>query len=203
MNIIDGFNGLSTGSAAIFFITFSVIAFSVNDAPLGMLCLLLAASVLGFWCVNYPFGKLFLGDGGAYLIGFILAWIAVLLPYRNGLSSWVSLLVCSYPVIEVLCSIVRRKINGHNPSQPDCWHLHSLVKLVLVRSYFYHKPAWWRNSMVFVLLLPYILFSQLLALMFISSRNELMLSVLICALIYLLVYQFLLVKLQVWQKKQE
>ena len=196
INIIDGFNGLSSGSVIIFLSTFAGISFSVNDFYLGGICLLLAATILGFWLVNYPFGRLFLGDGGAYLIGFFLAWIAVLLPYRNGISSWVSLLVCSYPVIEVLVSIVRRKINGQDPSQPDCGHMHSLIKLVLVSRHFAHKPDWWRNSMVFIITLPYTLISQSLALAFYAERSQLVLAFIICALLYMSIYQYLAGKFQ-------
>lgn len=51
----------------------------VNDIVLAKVCFVLASIVLGFFLVNYPFGKIFLGDGGAYLLGFWLGWIAVVL----------------------------------------------------------------------------------------------------------------------------
>jgi len=93
-----------------------------------------AAAVAGFWLVNYPWGKLFMGDGGAYFVGFALAWLAVLLPVRNpDVSVWAPLLVCAYPVIEVLYTIVRRYVHRQSPGAPDSGHLHSLVKKKLIR----------------------------------------------------------------------
>ena len=85
---------------------------------------------MGFFLVNWPRGKLFLGDGGAYFLGFTLAWIAVLLPERNSsISPWTSLLICSYPIIEVGFSIYRRKFLREDASatQPDAVHLHTLA----------------------------------------------------------------------------
>jgi len=83
INIIDGFNGYASLTCTISFIGFALIAFQVGDQNLAFVSLILAASVWGFFWVNWPFGKLFLGDGGAYFLGFALAWIAVLLIERN------------------------------------------------------------------------------------------------------------------------
>jgi UDP-N-acetylmuramyl pentapeptide phosphotransferase/UDP-N-acetylglucosamine-1-phosphate transferase len=70
---------------------------------------MLASSVLGFMLLNYLFGKIFLGDAGTYFVGFLVPWTALLLPMCNEeISPWASLLVCAYPIVEVLYSIVRR-----------------------------------------------------------------------------------------------
>lgn len=130
INIIDGFNGLTAGVALIMLTAFGLIAREVGDIPLAFTCLIIAGAVLGFFLVNWPFGKIFLGDGGAYFLGFTLAWIAILLPARNAqVSPWASLLICSYPIIEVLFSIYRRKFLRTNcdATQPDAFHLHSLT----------------------------------------------------------------------------
>ena len=62
-----------------------------------------------------------MGDGGAYLFGFMLAWVAVMLPVRNSsVSAWAPLLVCAYPLLETGFSIWRRhNRNGHHPGQAD------------------------------------------------------------------------------------
>jgi UDP-N-acetylmuramyl pentapeptide phosphotransferase/UDP-N-acetylglucosamine-1-phosphate transferase len=135
VNIIDGFNGLATGSVAIMLGAVGLIAFNVGDAPLATVCLLLAAVALGFGAVNWPLGKLFLGDSGAYLLGFLLAWVAVLLPMRSHqVNAWATILVCAYPVLEVGFSYRRKsKRTGHSPGQPDKVHFHMLVHRRLVR----------------------------------------------------------------------
>lgn len=129
INIIDGLNGLTAGTALIILAAFGIIARQVGDIPLAFTCLIIAGAVGGFFLVNWPHGKIFLGDGGAYFLGFTLAWIAVLLPERNHtVSPWTSLLVCSYPIIEVAFSVLRRTLReGYSPTEPDFAHLHSLA----------------------------------------------------------------------------
>jgi UDP-N-acetylmuramyl pentapeptide phosphotransferase/UDP-N-acetylglucosamine-1-phosphate transferase len=134
INIIDGFHGLASGTTIIALTALGAIAARAGDLPLAIACFLVAAPIAGFGLVNYPWGKLFMGDGGAYFSGFALAWLAVLLPMRNpGISVWAGLLVCVYPVIEVLYSVVRRTMRHQSPGAPDTGHLHSLIKVKLVR----------------------------------------------------------------------
>lgn len=134
VNIIDGFNGLASGVVLICLAALALCAMAVGDTTLAQLCLLVAAVVLGFAGMNFPLGKIFLGDGGAYLVGFCLGWIAVLLPVRNPeVSPWASLLACGYPVMEVLFSMMRRYCRNHHPGHPDRLHLHSLIKTRVIR----------------------------------------------------------------------
>jgi UDP-N-acetylmuramyl pentapeptide phosphotransferase/UDP-N-acetylglucosamine-1-phosphate transferase len=135
INIIDGFNGLASGSVAIMAAALGLIALHVGDAPVATVCFVLSACALGFVAVNWPLGKVFLGDGGAYLLGFALAWLAVLLPMRHeSLNAWTTILVCAHPVLEVAFSVRRkRKRDGHHPGQPDRAHLHHFIHRRLVR----------------------------------------------------------------------
>jgi UDP-N-acetylmuramyl pentapeptide phosphotransferase/UDP-N-acetylglucosamine-1-phosphate transferase len=134
INIIDGFHGLASGTTMIALMALGAISAEADDPQLAMACFLVAASIAGFWLVNYPWGKLFMGDGGAYFSGFALAWFAVLLPVRNPeVSVWAGLLVCAYPVIEVIYSVVRRAMRHQSPGAPDSGHLHSLIKVKLIR----------------------------------------------------------------------
>lgn len=129
VNIIDGVNGLASGTSLIVLIGFGVVAWQVGDMPLVGACLVSIGALLGFFFLNFPMGRLFLGDGGAYFVGFVLAVIAVALPHRNPeLSPLIGVLALSYPVIETMISIQRRMTRtGSNPGQPDRLHLHSLV----------------------------------------------------------------------------
>ncbi|PUE27535.1 glycosyltransferase [Limnohabitans sp. Jir72] len=147
INIIDGFNGLAGTMSTLAFIGYSMIAWQVGDTVLAGSVLLLAACVWGFFWVNWPFGKLFLGDGGSYFTGFALAWVAVLLIERNpSVSSFAALVVCVHPVTEVLFSIYRRKIKQLHPGHPDRLHFHSLVKQRYVRRWFGGYSNGVRNS---------------------------------------------------------
>jgi UDP-N-acetylmuramyl pentapeptide phosphotransferase/UDP-N-acetylglucosamine-1-phosphate transferase len=149
INIIDGFNGYASLTCTIAFIGFGLIAFQVGDQNLALVSLILAASVWGFFWVNWPFGKLFLGDGGAYFLGFALAWIAVLLIERNpSVSAFSALVICILPITEVLFSIFRRIARNDHPGKPDSLHFHSLIQRRYVRKWFTKWNSLTRNSMV-------------------------------------------------------
>jgi UDP-N-acetylmuramyl pentapeptide phosphotransferase/UDP-N-acetylglucosamine-1-phosphate transferase len=152
INIIDGFNGLASTASTLAFIGLGMIAWQVGDTALAGTALVLAACVWGFFWVNWPFGKIFLGDGGSYFIGFALAWVAVLLIERNpGVSAFAALLVCVHPVTEVLFSIFRRRVKQLHPGHPDRLHFHSLVKQRYVRRWFGGLSNAVRNSITGVL----------------------------------------------------
>ena len=147
INIIDGFNGLASTMSSLAFVGYAMMAWQVGDHNLAGVALVLAACVWGFFWVNWPFGKIFLGDGGSYFIGFALAFVAVMLIERNpSVSAFAALLVCAHPVIEVLFTIYRRKIKKMNPGHPDRLHFHSLVKQRYVRRWFGSVPVALRNS---------------------------------------------------------
>lgn len=147
INIIDGFNGLASTMSTLAFVGYAMIAWQVGDTSLAGVSLVLAACVWGFFWVNWPFGKLFLGDGGSYFIGFALAWVAVLLIERNpSVSAFAALMVCVHPVTEVLFSIYRRKIRKEHPGMPDRLHFHSLVKRRYVARWFGQYSNDVRNS---------------------------------------------------------
>ncbi len=146
-NIIDGFNGLASGTAFIILTALGLLSLQIGDIPMAEVCLLLAAATLGFLLVNWPFGKLFLGDGGAYFLGFAIAWVTVLVLHRHPqVSAWCPLLMCAYPVLEVLFSMLRRQQRRMNLGSPDRWHLHSLVKRRIVRQHFPWMHPTLRNS---------------------------------------------------------
>ena len=149
VNIIDGFNGLASGTVVIGLVAVGLIALDCGDAELAQTCFIVSAVTIGFFLVNFPFGKLFLGDGGAYLLGFLLAWLSVTLVYRNPqVSSWAPLLACAYPTFETVFTIARRLWCRRHPGQPDSCHLHSLVKIAVAGRYFRKFRAPLRNACV-------------------------------------------------------
>lgn len=129
INIIDGFNGLAAGALLIMFGAFAYVARAVGDPLVLSLATLYAAIVLGFFVWNFPGGRIFLGDGGAYFCGYLLATLGVLLAARNeDVSAWTALLICAYPVIETLASMRRKsRREGHSAGKPDRVHFHMLA----------------------------------------------------------------------------
>lgn len=129
VNIIDGLNGLAGGAVCIMLGGLGTLAWLHGDSVVMKLCLWGIAGLIGFMLLNYPFGKIFLGDGGAYLAGFWLAECAVLLVARHPeLSNWTVLLCCLYPVLETCYSMFRRHVIHKVPSGlPDMAHMHQLL----------------------------------------------------------------------------
>jgi UDP-GlcNAc:undecaprenyl-phosphate/decaprenyl-phosphate GlcNAc-1-phosphate transferase len=111
-NIIDGFNDLASMVAIISLLGIGYVAFKANDAVLASVCMIVIGAIGAFFIWSYPRGLIFLGDGGAYLIGYLIATLSILLIVRNTIvSSWFALLVNAYPIFEKLFTIWRRKVH--------------------------------------------------------------------------------------------
>ncbi len=134
INIIDGYNGLAAGYSVIVLAALAAAATLTADWLLLGISLSMIGAVLGFLIWNWPGGKMFLGDGGAYLLGFVIAEISILLVLRNAeISPWFPVLLLIYPIFETLYSICRRRYaRGHAVGKPDDLHLHQLLYRWLV-----------------------------------------------------------------------
>ncbi len=127
-NLIDGLNGLSLGISLATAFFLCVIGWITSDALIVLLCLIFFLSSLGLFLLNFPWGKIFLGDGGAYFQGHCLSWIAILLMARNPeITAWSILLIFFWPVVETLFSIYRRVHTKKAASTADREHFHQLV----------------------------------------------------------------------------
>jgi len=135
INIIDGYHGLVAGYAILVLAAIAYVASQVGDPVVLSASLIMLGTLLGFMAWNYPGGRIFLGDGGAYLLGFWLAELAVLLIARNpDVSPWFPLLLLVYPIFETFVSIYRKIfLRGHSPGHPDGLHLHMLIYRRLAR----------------------------------------------------------------------
>jgi len=129
VNIIDGFNGLASMVTICMLVSVVYVAWQVGDVFILSTALMVAGATTGFLIWNYPIGLIFLGDGGAYFIGFMLGELALLLVMRNGdVSTWYAALLLIYPTFETLFSAYRRMfLRGKSPVMPDGIHLHTLI----------------------------------------------------------------------------
>lgn len=129
MNIVDGFHGLASGLAIIALSGLALMAYKLGDTLLLQMCITSLAVVLGFFVFNWPKGAIFLGDAGAYLIGFWVVELGILLAMRNPQISPMAPVVAGLlPLIETLFSMYRRNVLRNHPvNQPDALHLHTLV----------------------------------------------------------------------------
>lgn len=189
INIVDGFNGLAAGTVLLILAGFAFIGVAVGDLAVVRLCGLFGAITLGFMLVNWPLGKLFLGDGGAYFLGFSLAWLAVQILARHPeISAWAPMLVCGYPILEVGFSIYRRKKRNLDPGQPDRLHLHSLVKRRLVRPLLPGTSNLVRNSVTGAVMWLAALLPVLIAVQFPTDTSYLVGGFVFCSFVYSALY---------------
>lgn len=135
INIIDGYNGLASGYAIIVLAAILLIGAYHNDVLVMTTSGAMIGSLIGFLKWNWPRGRIFLGDGGAYLVGFWVGELAVFTLYRHPeISPWFVFLLLIYPVFETLFTIYRRKlVRGSHPGMADAIHLHQLIYRRLVR----------------------------------------------------------------------
>lgn len=134
-NIIDGYNGLAGVVSIIVLLGLAYVARQVGDAQIVMISMAMVGAIGGFLIWNFPKGLIFLGDGGAYLIGFMIAELSILLVARNpAVSPWFPLLLSFYPIFETIFSMYRKKVKrGISPGVPDGLHLHMLIYKRVVR----------------------------------------------------------------------
>jgi UDP-N-acetylmuramyl pentapeptide phosphotransferase/UDP-N-acetylglucosamine-1-phosphate transferase len=125
MNLIDGVNGLC--GAVVLSILSALLFLSYKTADITMLSLIFSVILLliPFMFVNYPYGKIFLGDLGAYSLGLIVSMLTIILFGRHPeISPWGAVLILIYPATEVVFSLMRRMVKGISVYHADKEHLH-------------------------------------------------------------------------------
>jgi UDP-GlcNAc:undecaprenyl-phosphate GlcNAc-1-phosphate transferase len=144
MNLIDGLDGLCSGTAAIMATALLVLSIALAagvdfdnpfDSMAGtrvVLCLALLGAVLGFLPWNFNPAVIFLGDCGSLLIGYLLV-VVILMLGEQGETHLVlaGLIIFALPVMDTALAILRRKLAGVSMSQADANHIHHLAKRAL------------------------------------------------------------------------
>ncbi|MEO5687459.1 MAG: glycosyltransferase [Burkholderiaceae bacterium] len=194
VNIVDGMNGLASMCVTLMAVALAWISWQVHDVLIGSLALATIGATLGFFVWNYPRGRVFLGDGGAYVLGFIVAELGILLGARHpDVSMLAPLLIVVYPFFETLFSMYRRRFLQHRSmTQPDAMHLHTLIYRRIMRAAMDpHDPSGPRRANSGTS--PYLWLMALVgiapAAIWWNNSRVLSLALLIFALAYLWVYR--------------
>jgi UDP-GlcNAc:undecaprenyl-phosphate/decaprenyl-phosphate GlcNAc-1-phosphate transferase len=154
-NLIDGLNGLAAGSCILTAIGIVLIAERSGDADLAALAAMVIPAILGFLVLNWPFGKVFLGDGGAYTLGHVLGWLGIFLLVRNpDIAGTAVGLLFFWPVADTFFAIYRRYRAGVRPDEPDRLHFHQLVMRALEILVLGRKRRRVSNPLATVVLMP-------------------------------------------------
>ena len=194
INIIDGSNGLMAGYSVLVLLAIIYIANLLGDTLIVQLSSLLVSSLLGFLLLNFPFGRIFMGDGGSYFVGFSMSSIGLLLSSRHEtLSLWFVLLLFIYPMYESLFSIYRRRyIQGSAAMGPDALHLHSIIyQELLLRKIFKSKKTIC-NSMTSPILWLLSLIGIIPAVIWYDDPTVLIGCAFMFMIIYTIIYRYIL-----------
>ena len=138
-NWIDGLDGLASGVSLISALSFSIVFFKIEAYQFVFLSSLILGTSLGFLMNNYYPAKIFMGDGGAYFLGFSLGAMALYSPNID-ISNKPFLpcvLILMFPLIDMASVILRRIAQGRSPFYPDKTHFHHF----LMNKGFNHKKT--------------------------------------------------------------
>jgi UDP-GlcNAc:undecaprenyl-phosphate GlcNAc-1-phosphate transferase len=134
MNMIDGLDGLCAGMGAISAFTIAAISTAQGGAPGASvyLAIALAGCCLGFLLHNFHPARIFLGDSGSLLLGFVLAVVSVNLEVKRSLfvSLSMPIIMLGLPLIDVALSVIRRRRLARSIFQGDRSHIHHRLQQV-------------------------------------------------------------------------
>lgn len=181
-NFIDGLNGLSSFNFySILFSTYYLATILGDVFLVDLIIIFLLSSVLIF-ILNFPLGRIFIGDSGSYLYAFFSGALVIYLFSRHpNLPTLLALVILAYPITEMLFSIIRKSIKKKSPMQPDTLHLHHLVFLQFSKT---NKTA---NNLSSLLMLPFSISPFILCYLSINNPHV---DEEVIFLIYFLTYSF-------------
>lgn len=126
INLIDGLDGLSAGVSAISATTLAIISFLQGDKNIGIICLIIAGSAIGFLPFNFNPASIFMGDTGALFLGFMLSTLAIEGALKEAaiIAIIPPVLSLGLPVFDTAFAILRRYKNKRPIMEADRGHLH-------------------------------------------------------------------------------
>ena len=126
VNLIDGLDGLAAGMAAIGSGSLLLVAAAVGEREIAVLLAALAGSCLGFLPFNRCPARIFMGDTGSQLLGYLLGAASTLGMFKShaALSFFVPLLALALPLFDTVFAFFRRALHGKNPLAADRGHIH-------------------------------------------------------------------------------
>ena len=122
-NTADGANGLISGISM--FAVIGILQLGIGEQ--GGLLLTMGIGCLIFWLFNVTVGRIFMGDGGAYFIGAVMALFLIWMTNEGRADVWYLLCLTAYPHIDLLFSMLRRKAAGRGIFDADNGHFHNVL----------------------------------------------------------------------------
>ncbi len=126
INLIDGFDGLAGGLCMFMAGTLGIVGLMSQQQTVALFSFALAGALLGFLIFNFPPAKIFLGDGGAYLIGFCIAAVSTQSSQKGSVAAvlFVTIVALGLPILDTSFALIRRTFRGFPLFHADDEHIH-------------------------------------------------------------------------------
>lgn len=136
MNFIDGLDGLASGVGLLASVAFFVIAIARGEWATAFLLAGMIGALCGFLPFNFFPAKIFLGDAGAYFLGYFLAAVSVIGLFKQItlVTLGLPLMVLALPIADTIFAIVRRVFKRIPITRPDRKHIHHRLLLLFGRN---------------------------------------------------------------------
>lgn len=185
-NFIDGSNGLMASTNLIQLLALLYLFNSQADENIVRTIIFIIFPLVVFLVYNYPFGKVFMGDLGAYFYGFMISLLVVIYFGKyTDTNPLAAVLLLIYPCYELLFTFIRKIINKFNPFMPDDYHLHSVIFKMLN-----NKNNLAKNSLILPILFPLWFLPPILSVIFVNNLLGLVISIMLVVVFYNILYIF-------------
>ena len=197
MNLIDGVNGLCAAVALSILSALLFLSYKTGDTVMLAVTFSLILLLVPFMLFNFPFGKIFLGDLGAYSLGIILSMLTIILFGRHPeLSPYTAVLILIYPLTEIVFTMLRRALNGLSVFRPDTLHLH-------LKLFYFLRPQPAYKKIANALVMPALSALWMFPLLAVTLTYHKPLFAIIAIVIFITLYVTLYVTLPNVQKKKK
>ena len=199
MNFIDGTNGLAGFTSIIQLTTLMYLSNEFNDDEIFKVSLFSIILIFCFILFNFPFGKIFLGDFGAYFLGFYISCLVIyFFGKHSSLISWNAVLLLFYPCFEILFSFIRKFFyEKKTPLTPDKKHLHSLI----YRYYSLKGKSQLKSNNIATMSLLIFSACPLFVIFIYKKLFLIFILIIILSILYVLTYLYFFKKILIYEKK--
>ncbi len=131
VNIIDGMDGLAAGTVSISSITLGILGMLWSNQTIPAVMFILAASLLAFLVFNFHPARIFMGNTGSMVIGFLISvcsWILISYGPMKSTTPLVPAIILGLPVLDTILAFFRRLLKGKNPFSADMFHIHHMLR---------------------------------------------------------------------------
>jgi len=189
MNLIDGVNGLCAAAVLSILGSLLFLSYKTNDAAMLLAISNVSLILIPFLIINYPYGKIFLGDLGAYSLGLIVSMLTIIFFGRHlEINPWAAVLILIYPLTEVCFSLLRRLVKGTPIFDPDTDHLH-------LKLFNFFRPQTTYKRIANALVAPTLALLWLFPLIFIPWVYQKLLFIWIAIILFVIFYSLLFIAL--------